>query len=74
MKKLGEVPRTVDTKKILDWMGERPNGVAELSYKANISASWVYKITKGSVPAIKIRKKVAATIGVTEEQLFPSVQ
>lgn len=48
------------------------DGLALLSLDTDLAVSTLQKIMSGDVPAAKTRYKLAAYLGYTEEELFPS--
>jgi len=65
--------RRVALERLDQWISRnRPDGVSKLAVKSEVSASTIWSIRRGLVPAKDItRKALAGAIGVSEDDLFP---
>ena len=57
------------------WINDNyPNAVAKLSIKAGVSAGSISKIRLGKVPQSQdVRRRLSQALGVTEQELFVTV-
>lgn len=67
--------RQVNTEILEKWAKGKKTPQLELAFKSEVSTGTVSRMFNGLCPATqKVRVKIASTIGVDEDELFPVVE